>query len=829
MRLYIPTCTLNFNNILSSESISPIGLYAKRGYGNKRFYPVCANDKENAILLYSKFPRFKVEENDLENYPMVVEIESEDYKEGFFEKAKEHDGVETYLCYHTINLNPFHCRICFNSYQEQLSVFSKAEQSLENKFYKLYDANIEIKPEHKKTFWSTAQNLFSQYEKDDFLWDTSYADCEIKSGFTDVGRDVLLDRIKGFIYCYLIGANNSVSDEVGKLKALSRKLRNILSAVINSYDKRPTQVQDDAILNGIREFNEIYSSIDEDTIWNNNLIEAKLLDNPQGLSVKDAKSLLHYWNVYDEFCNKLHLRRVYDANDLWSCLEYASPEAFTRVTDCMNSVVRKLEAKDIAKREKYAIESLIKIDDNLSLQILDTSYQTSFYSRLISSQFIDDYKSVMKEKGVEEPLAQAYNGGVILKWMLEDKWDVSPASAYIRALLNHFQENSAFDLFAIDNDVLSSFAAFCQKGDDIDRLVEYLEQTGFCNYKLAYGIYGATRGFASLPKTFTSGLIDGDKDYYRSFACIVWRMLNGVEIKNAVLPKTCSNTSVVVESQIGSKIFENMNRVECNVKKQQKVVEAVKKAVELEDAIQSPKAFMYILDSLPNIKRTNAYKKLGQANFAEDTGVYTLDEFKGKIYRTIGKKDLDAARDRIDTAIELEAKRQDPEAFLYILDNYLDKKSNAYKKIVALIKTNGSSTSKLSMQLPVAENKFPVSGTSERQHNLRLIKATSANFVDDNNARNFILSRAYLPSEVRDVLAKKIISFQKDYAPNGYYYGREDSPRTNDNTIKHFINKCTFTKGNNPSWIPSTKENKALLEKLKQELYDRYAVRKDTY
>lgn len=88
-----------------------------------------------------------------------------------------------------------------------------------------------------------------------------------------------------------------------------------------------------------------------------------------------------------------------------------------------------------------------------------------------------------------------------------------------------------------------------------------------------------------------------------------------------------------------------------------------------------------------------------------------------------------------------------------------------------------------------------------------------------------------LISQVKFVMSwqKKITSFQKDYAPNGYYYGREDSPRTNDNTIKHFINKCTFTKGNNPSWIPSTKENKALLEKLKQELYDRYAVRKDTY
>ena len=425
--------------------------------------------------------------------------------------------------------------------------------------YIAYAPNIDVKPKEKKTFFGVAKDLFTQSEKDDFLWNPSYVNFKIKNEPINVSRDVLLDRIKGFIYCYLIGANSSVSNEVGKLKALSRKLRNTLSAVVNSPDKRPTQAQDDAILNGIREFNEIYSSIDEDTIWNKNLLELKLSDNPQGLSTKDAKNLLHYWGVYDAFCNKLPLRRVYDANELWSCLEYVSPETFSRVIDNMNSTIRKLEAKDNAQREKYAIEELLNVDDNLSLHILDTSYQSSFYKNLICSQFMAEYKSVMEENGVEEPLAQAYNGGMILRNMLGDKWDSNPASAYVGALLNHFQENSAFDLFAIENDVLSSFAAFCQKGDNIDRLVEYLVQVGFCNYKLAYGIYGATRGFTSLPKTFTSVLINGNKDYYQSFASNVWRMLNGIEIKDAVLPKASNSTSVIVESQLGSKIIENQN------------------------------------------------------------------------------------------------------------------------------------------------------------------------------------------------------------------------------------------------------------------------------
>lgn len=823
MRLYIPTCTLNFNNILSSESISPLGFYARRGFGNKRFYPVCANDKEQIIMSYSKYPRFEVEENDLENYPMVIEIESDDYKDGFFEKAQDYDRVETYLCYHTINLNPFHCRIYFNSYQECQGVLSKAEQSLENKFYKLYAPNIGVKPKEKKTFFGVAKDLFTQSEKDDFLWNPSYANCKIKNESIDVSRDVLLDRIKGFIYCYLIGANSSVSNEVGKLKALSRKLRNTLSAVVNSPDKRPAQAQYDDILNGIREFNIIYSSIDEDSIWNSKLLESKLSDNPQGLSAEDAKILLQHWGVYNAFCNKLSLHKVYDANDLRSCLEYTSPEMFTRVTDSMNSAVRRLEAKDNAQREKLAIETLLNVDENLSLQILDSSYNYSFYGKLICSQFMAEYKTVMEENGVEEPLAQAYNGGMILRDMLGDKWDTNPASAYVGALLNHFQENSAFNLFAIDNDVLTSFAAFCQKGDNIDRLAEYLVQTGFCNYKLAYGIYGATRGFASLPKTFTSVLINGNKEYYLSFACNVWRMLNGVEIKDAVLPKASTNTSVIVESQLGSKIIENINKVEPKVTKQQSIVEAVNKAVELENAVQSPKAFMYIFDSFPRITTTKAYKALAAVNFAGDEGSYTPEQFRSKIYSIVGKDGLKTQKENIDKAIELEGKRQDPEAFLSILDNFLKPTDAAYKKIKKLI--SGIKSFNTTLHPQPQGNKVISQGGVEKR-NLKPIHPTSSKFVEDKNVNYFILSRNYLPEKMRDRLSKKVITFQKGYAPGGKYYSNPlDNPVDNRSTIEHFKHWCFYDKGDYPPIVEGTPENKQYFEQLTQDLLNRYANR----
>lgn len=813
MKLYIPTCTLNFNNILSSESISPFEFYAKRGFGNKRFYPVPANDKERVIILYSKYPRFEIEENDLENYPMVIEIETDDYKKDeFFRKAKEHDGVEIYCCYHTINLNPFHCRIYFNSYPEYSGVRSKAEQSLENKFYQLYAPNLGIKPKEKKTISGVDTDLFAQPEKDDFSWDPSYVEFEIDSNIPiDVNRDVQLDRIKGFIYCYLIGANSSVSNEVGKLKALSRKLRNTLSAVVNSPDKRPTHAQEDAILNGISKFNEIYSSIDEDTIWNKNLVESKLSDNSQGLSAEVVKHVLCDMDVYDEFRKKLPLRRVYDATELRNCLANVSPETFSRVTDNMNNAVCTLEKKENARREKYAIETLLNVKENLSIQIIDSSNKKDFYKKLICSQFKDEYKKVMEEKGVEEPLAQAYNGGMILRDLLGDNWDSNPASAYVGALLNHFQENSAFDLFGIKNDsknVLSSFAAFCQKGDNIDRLAEYLAQTGFCNYKLAYGIYGATRGFTSLPKTFTSVLINGNKDYYQSFASNVWRMLNGVEIKDAVLPKVSMDNSILREFPIGSKIIENMHKVEPDVSKQKKIIEAVSESLAREHAVQSPKAFMDILDSFPNIKSTRAYKNLDQANFAEDTGFYTPEEFKEKIYQIIGPKALKKQRDKIDHAIELEAKRQDPKAFLYILDNFLDKSNNSYKKIAEIV------GKKLPVDSPI-KNKSTI--TPQVNTDASRVQCTNGkHFISDSNCCSFL--KQFVPTNYHSQFFSDLKWFQDEYAKgeDSQYYAR--ASRENAATIDAFERYLSKRDYGSQVQIPA----------LKSCLYKRY-VKKDNY
>ena len=53
-KLYIPTTTRNFQNILSSESISPKSFYKERKFGDNRWYSIPENNMENVILIVLK-------------------------------------------------------------------------------------------------------------------------------------------------------------------------------------------------------------------------------------------------------------------------------------------------------------------------------------------------------------------------------------------------------------------------------------------------------------------------------------------------------------------------------------------------------------------------------------------------------------------------------------------------------------------------------------------------------------------------------------------------------------------------------------------------------
>ena len=94
MKLYIPTTSLNFNNILSTESISPKGFYASRGFGYSRWFSIPENNLDGAILLYESPAELVRPKSDLEDHPLLIEIETDEVFPGYsyHENAEDFGG-----------------------------------------------------------------------------------------------------------------------------------------------------------------------------------------------------------------------------------------------------------------------------------------------------------------------------------------------------------------------------------------------------------------------------------------------------------------------------------------------------------------------------------------------------------------------------------------------------------------------------------------------------------------------------------------------------------------------------------------------------------------
>jgi hypothetical protein len=201
---------------MASESISPAGFYSVRGFGYKRFDKVEPNNLGNRIILYEKFPVFNINDKELENYPLVIEIDTETISEDII---KDENGV--FYSEETIYLNPFTTQFIFNNETEKRNTLSKVEQSLNTKMVAIYQNRIIVKTPNIESFEWKNINL-----------------TDSKSDFSKISKDIEINKLKGFLYAYLLGANKSVSKNVVYAKKRTKSFSNELSALVNSISAK---------------------------------------------------------------------------------------------------------------------------------------------------------------------------------------------------------------------------------------------------------------------------------------------------------------------------------------------------------------------------------------------------------------------------------------------------------------------------------------------------------------------------------------------------------------------------------------------------------------
>lgn len=494
MILYIPTCSLNMNNILSTDSISPAALYPRRKTGNRRFFPVVACPSDEVIYLYSKIPSYKVSDGGMENYRVVIALDADKIAQPIKKIGSKHN-VDVYVCESSIFFTPQNATFLYEGKNAFQTCSIQAEQSLENKTFHLYN--------HKPI----AHDL-------EFKWDKSYCGKYSPESLSSASfEDDRIDRIKGAIVCYYAGLNQVKSPELATLKKDARKIKNVFSAIVNSPNKGLSPEQDSFLEPLVKEFYEVFLTVDPVSLRNKETIDIHLsssntLRANEGVISKSAiLNIIEELGLMQSLMQRLGLREPFDIYSLYDIIGNSKMADLLPVK--MGEMDKAIAAVEMSlsssSKSQIKLDDVFHISDKHELVISDAESKLDFYNKFLNA--LIDGKHL--ENADQKPsLAIALLGGQILKSFYdEEKWSNSPSRGYVNALLSNIQNGTPFDVLSDQHDILQAFAIFSLKGTDIDKLSDNLSQNGILEYRYAWGLYGATYGYSQLPKTFTASVL----------------------------------------------------------------------------------------------------------------------------------------------------------------------------------------------------------------------------------------------------------------------------------------------------------------------------------
>ncbi|MBP1153297.1 MULTISPECIES: hypothetical protein [unclassified Paenibacillus] len=195
MRLFYPTTSLNFNDMLATESISPKSFYDIRGFGTKRHFETEMSISPDYLTFFSTPPRFKLisnQESEYDEYPIILELELTDCEH--YHRIND----EIYIYPKTVYFDEKTVKFRFFDELHVKKVLAKS---------KIVE---EVKTVHKyrNNFILITENILKEYIIDNLEVDPSNIEVVRKQ----VANDRLYNKIKGLLYAFLYKYYSSLED-----------------------------------------------------------------------------------------------------------------------------------------------------------------------------------------------------------------------------------------------------------------------------------------------------------------------------------------------------------------------------------------------------------------------------------------------------------------------------------------------------------------------------------------------------------------------------------------------------------------------------------------
>lgn len=483
-KYYIPTSTLNFNNILSSESVSPKAFYYKRGFGYSRWTSVPENGFDNAIVLYETIKAFDRPLSELEDHPMLIEtnINDDDIAQG--------NGF--LYCNKTIFFSPTSTRFLFFSESDRRIALSMSENSLESKLLKLYSKRIDVVNKPHETY----QPIVTEEP------------CSLNE--TQLENDILTNKMKGALYGYYIGS--LLSSDKGSIKQLNelKEIHDIFAAINSSIDRNATHAQ-------YKRLETIFSNINSNSPLFKGILS--ITNNiKQAIEILDVvKKEYGYLRNYEDLNNYLYQLQNITGGDITN----PSILWIKSKIEHLNSKMRQSPTLlSPSKREIVVSNNKIYSIDNKNLSNgKDVELFRAWINDTLSDRTVNGKISSYREELATKLTLKA-------KEVYSGTWE----NCETRSFMNDLRRHIAGDSFNHEwnNGLLSSIAAVIIAGNEWDKLLSFMQGKEMTDYRIAFSIYGIINGYANLTRDFTDLLYEqSDKDYVWSVYKEIYKQLAG--------------------------------------------------------------------------------------------------------------------------------------------------------------------------------------------------------------------------------------------------------------------------------------------------------------
>lgn len=509
--LYIPTSSLNFNNIISTESISPASFYAQRSFGMKRFTNIFENQYNNIIIASEQLLSFSRPISEVEDHPMLLEVTID-------EKEIGSNGNGYYAINKTIYITPYSSRFIFFSQQDRLVTESISEHSLDAKLSKLYIPRM------------TVVHPTGAY---------NFSVISIKEDNVSIDNRVMderLNRLKGMIYGYYIGTMLSTNKvEIEKLRIL-QEVQNEFSAIISSGANSLFPEKE----RRLRELSIRWSHLSPLYVGLQN----------EGYDVEKLSSILTKYGVRLPIGNLglslyiKYLTQQYEEDLKNPALLWIEQEIEKQ---CMSML------KSGPKNNPDDGAIITNGTDLINIEVLD-------HDELVKHWFntlLLDSKQTALDSYSKMELADMITDSAIA--FMGNDWKESNERIFLNKLRKHIA-GDALDI-KWNNGALCSIAAVILRGEEWDTLLNFMQRKGMYDYRLAFAMYGALTGYANITRDFVDRLYD-DMKYGQQVYKEIYGQLLGKDIQSEKMSQTYSNNideksiegTAIVEKQVNNAV-----------------------------------------------------------------------------------------------------------------------------------------------------------------------------------------------------------------------------------------------------------------------------------